>query len=309
FYQNGSYVNNHVALSGATEKFNYRLSYSNNYTKGMLPNNQMKRNSLDLNIGGELNKIFSTEFGASFSNTLAQNFYSQGRYYYGGGQNLGFNTYYLPRNINSEDWYKTYRNPDNSINYLGGNFDNAINAFARFDKNNFYRHENSLLSYLQLKAQITPWLDLSAKGNINVYQIYNEEKNYGNDVNNTGGYYSSGGELNTGYNLLFMAHANKKVMNDDLSIDLRVLNEIYGNRQKENYGAHTNGGLSVPNEFFLGNSVLNYQNNIQYGISKPSLLTYGLAGILNLNYKQYLNIEFTGRNDWISTLAYPASVP
>lgn len=309
FYQNGSYVNNHVALSGATEKFNYRLSYSNNYTKGMLPNNQMKRNSLDLNIGGELNKVFSTEFGASYSNTVAENFYSQGRYYYGGGQNLGFNTYYLPRNINSEDWYKTYRNADNSINYLGGNFDNAINAFARFDKNNFSRNENSLLSYLQIKAQVAPWLDLSAKGNINLYKIYNEEKNFGNEVNNRGGYYSSGGQFNTGYNLLFMAHATKKVMNDDLSIDLRVLNEIYGNRQTESYGARTNGGLSVPNEFFLGNSVLNYQNNISYGIAKPSLLTYGLAGVLNLNYKEFLNLEITGRNDWISTLAYPASVP
>ena len=309
FYQNGQYVNNHVALSGATEKFNYRLSYSNNYTKGMLPNNQLKRNSLDLNIGGELNKVFSTEFGASYSNTVAENFYSQGRYYYGGGQNLGFNTYYLPRNIDSKDWYKTYRNPDNSINYLGGNFDNAINAFARIDKNNFQRHENSLLSYLQIKAQVNSWLDLSAKGNINVYKIYNEEKNLGNDLNNTGGYYASGGELNTGYNMLFMAHATKKVMKDNLGIDLRIINEIYGNRQSERYGANTNGGLSVPNQFFLGNSVLNYQNNIYYGLSKPSLLTYGLGAILNLNYKNFLNVELTGRNDWISTLAYPKSVP
>ena len=309
FYQNGQYVNNHVALSGASDKFNYRLSYSNNYTKGMLPNNQLKRNSLDLSIGGELNKVFSTEFGASYSNTIAENFYSQGRYYYGGGQNLGFNTYYLPRNINSEDWYHTYRKADNSINYLGGNFDNAINAFDRFDKNNFYRHENSLLSYLQIKAQVTSWLDLSAKGNINVYKIYNEEKNYGNGINNTGGYYSSGGELTTGYNLLFMAHATKKVMSDKLGIDLRLLNEIYGNRQGESYGANTNGGLSVPNEFFLGNSVLNYQNNIRYNLNKPSLLTYGLGAILNLNYKEFLNVELTGRNDWISTLAYPKSVP
>ncbi|MEO6684239.1 MAG: SusC/RagA family TonB-linked outer membrane protein [Ginsengibacter sp.] len=309
FYQNGSYLNNHIALSGASEKFNYRLSYSNNHTKGMLPNNELKRNSLDLNVGGELNKVFSTEFGASYSNTVAQNFYSQGRYYFGGGQNLGFNTYYLPRNIDSKDWYRKYRNPDNSINFLGGNFDNAINGFARIDKNNFYRNENSLLSYLQLKAQVAPWLDLSAKGNINVYKIYNEEKNYGNGLNNIGGYYGTGGELNTGYNLLFMAHATKKVMKDDLGIDLRIINEIFGNRQSEYYGANTNGGLSVPNEFFLGNSVLNYQNNVRYGVSKPSLLTYGLGAILNLNYKEWLNVELTGRNDWISTLAYPASVP
>lgn len=310
FYQNGAYVNNNLALSGANDKFHYRLSYSNNYTKGILPNNQLKRNAFDINVGGDINKVFSTEIGVSYANTVAENFYSQGRYYYGGGQNLGFNTYYLPRNINSADWYKTYRKPDNSINYLGGNFDNAINAFARIDKNNLYRHENSLLAYTQLRAQVTPWLDLSAKANINVYKIYTEEKNYGNNINNTGGNYATGGSYSTDYTLLFMAHAAKKIMHDKLAIDVRIYNETYGNRQGESYGASTNGQLGVPNQFFLGNSLLNYYNtdHISYNLYKPSLVTYGLGGILNLNYKDYLNLELTGRNDWISTLAYPADI-
>ena len=99
FYQNGSYVNNNLVLSGGGEKFGYRMSYSNNHTKGMLPNNEMDRNSIDFKMNGSLNKVFSTELGLAYANTVAKNFYSQGRYYYGGGQNLGFNTYYLPRNI------------------------------------------------------------------------------------------------------------------------------------------------------------------------------------------------------------------
>jgi iron complex outermembrane receptor protein len=321
FYQNGAYVNNNIALSGANDKFHYRLSYSNNFTNGMLPNNQMQRNAFDINIGGDINKVFSTEIGVNYANTLAKNFYSQGRYYYGGGQNLGFNTYYLPRNINSDDWYKTYRKPDNSINYLGGNFDNAINGFARIDKNNYYRNENSLLGYVQLKAQVTPWLDLSGKGNINYYKIHTEEKDLGNNVNNTGGYFATGGSYTTDYNLLFMAHAVKKVMNNNLNIDLRILNEIYGNKLGESYFAQSNGGLSVPNQFLLGNSVksvpvefysgnsIRDQNgNTYYNLNRPSSLTYGLGGILNLNYKEYLNLELTGRNDWISTLTYPNGV-
>src|SRR5690606_38823558 len=65
-----------------------------------------------------------------------------------------------------------------------------------------------------------------------------------------------------------------------------------------------------PNQFFLGNSVQAIQNVIAYsGPQYPSLLTIGLGGILNLGYKDYLNLEITGRNDWLSTLTYPKDIP
>nr|WP_068890533.1 SusC/RagA family TonB-linked outer membrane protein [Pedobacter panaciterrae] len=315
FYQNGNYINNNIAISGASDKFNYRLSYSNNSSKGMLPNNSLKRNAFDIKVGGDINQVFSTDIGISYANTKTSNYYSQGRYFYGGGQNLAFNTYYLPRNLDVADWYSTYRNADNSIKPGAfGNLSSVVNAFSRFDKNNYTRSENSLLAYAQLKAQVTPWLDLSGRANINYLKISDEEKDYGNDKDNKGGYYSASGNYTTDYNLLFMAHATKKAMNNDLNIDLRILNEIYGNRLSENYGGSTNGGLTVPNQFFLGNSVNNPQNNIFYKVNDlpgpqyPSLYTIGLGGILNLNYKEFLNLEITGRNDWLSTLTYPADI-
>ena len=310
FYQNGKYVNNNIALSGGSEKFTYRFSYSNNYTKGTLPHNDLRRNAFDIKLNGQLNKVFSTEFGLSYANTGARNFYSQGRYYYGGGQNLGFNTYYLPRNIDMKDWYATYRNADNEADYVHayGNLSAVVNAFSRFDKNNFYRHENSLIGFTQLKAQATSWLDFSARANVNYYKIFTEEKNLGNEKYNRGGYYGIGGNYSTDYTLLFMGHATTSFLNKDLTADFRLVNEIYGNRQGESYSAHTDGGLSVPNQFFLGNSVNNIQNTYSYNLNKPSKMTVGLAGILNLNYKRFLNLEITGRNDWLSTLTYPYAV-
>ncbi|RFS24963.1 SusC/RagA family TonB-linked outer membrane protein [Chitinophaga silvatica] len=314
FYQNGNFINNNIAISSATDKFNYRLSYSNNHTNGTLPNNGMQRNSVALKIGAKLNDIFSTDFGVSYSNTVAKNFFSQGRWAYGGGQNLAFNTYYLPRNIDFQEWHNTYRRADNGINGNAfGNLISAQNAFARFDKNNYYRHENSVLGYLQLKAQVNPWLDLSARGNLNLYKIRTEEKNYGNDINNAGGYYASGGSYTGDYTMLFMAHAVKTAMNNDLTIDMRLYNEDFGDMYNESYGASINGALSVPNQFFLGNSSQNIQSKYYYGTQDvpgpryPSQLTIGVGGILNLNYKQYLNLELTGRNDWRSTLTYPVA--
>ncbi len=322
FYQNGNYINNNLALSGANDKFNYRFSYSNNSSNGILPNNGLKRNAFAIKVGGELNKVFSTEIGINYANTVTSNYYNQGRYAYGGGSNLAFNTYYLPRNLDYNDWKATYRNADNSINSAGvfGNLNSVTAAFSVFDKNHFSNSENSFLSYMQLKAQVAPWLDLSGRANVNFQKAFRETKNYGNDKNNVGGYYDSGGIYSTDYTLLFMAHAAKKVLNNDLNIDFRILNEIYGNGLAERWGASTNGGLAVPNQFFLGNSVNTLTNNYYYnynvppysdypGAQKPSMRTIGLAGDLNLNYKEYLNLEVTGRNDWLSTLTYPSNVP
>lgn len=310
FYQDGQYVNNNVALNGGTEKFGFRLSYSNNYTKGALPNNALKRNAIDFKMNGQINKVFSTEMGLAYANTDAKNFFSMGRYFHSTGQNLGFNTYYLPRNIDTREWYATYRAADNTPDFTHAysNLASVVNAFSRFDKNNYVRRENSLIGFTQLKAQVTPWLDFSARANVNFYKIATEEKNMGNDKDHKGGYYGIGGNSSTDYTLLFMGHATKSFMNNDLTADFRVVNEIYGNRQGESYSVNTSGGLSVPNQFLLGNSVNNIQSNYRYGITKPSKQTVGLAGIINLSYKNFLNLELTGRNDWLSTLTYPYAV-
>ena len=307
FYQDGNYINNNLTLSGGSDKGTYRISYSNTNAKGILPNNGLKRNAVDIKLSGSLNKIFSTEVGINYANTKTSNFYNQSRYQYVNGVNLGFNTYYMPRNTDFADWYATYRNPDNSIKPTS--FGRITSGFATIDKNNFTNNENSLLAYTLVKAQVTPWLDLSGRANINYQKSFQETKNYGNGANNAGGTYAVGGRYSTDYNLLFMAHAIKKFLNDDLTVDLRLLNEHYGNRLGENYSAKTDGGLKVPNQFFLSNSINALQNKYTYGISYPSAYTIGAGAVLNLNYKEYLNLEIAGRNDWISTLTYPEGVP
>ncbi|WP_316749458.1 SusC/RagA family TonB-linked outer membrane protein [Pedobacter gandavensis] len=318
FYRNGNYINNNVALGGSTDKFNYRVSYSNTSNKGILPNNGLKRDAIDVKVGGEINKIFSSEMGISYANTRTSNYFNQSRFSVYGDNALAFSTYYLPRNIDFADWYAGYRNPANNEIYTyskpGGNFDAVVNTFSRIDKKNYTNHENSLLGFLQLKAQVNPWLDFSARGNFNYQKNFAESKEYGNEKDNKGGYYSAGGGYSTDYTLLFMAHANKDI-SDDLNVDVRLINEIYGDKLGETYSANTNGGLAVPNFFFLDNSVKPIQGDAvnlttrKYSVNKPSRETIGIAGVVNFSYKKYLNLELSGRNDWISVLTYPKIVP
>ncbi len=310
FFQTGNFINNSIALSGGSDKFTYRLAYTNTQNKGTLVNNSLKRNAVDFKTTGQLNNVFSIEMGINYAGSATTNGFAQGRYDWPGGTNVGFMTYYaVPRNANLDAWRQDYRNPDGSLRSYGYSlWDNQVNSlFNRFDNRNQVRNENSLLANLTLKAQVTPWLDLSARGNYNFYKIQTETQERGSGAGGKGGSFGQDGSYKGNYNALFSAHAVKQV-SPDLNIDFRVLSEIYGNSFQENYSRSTRGGLIVPNQFVLGNSVLNTINpgNIDYGFARPSSRVYGLAGLLNLNYKDYLNVEITGRNDWVSSLTYPA---
>ena len=316
FYRTGKFVNNNIAISGGNEKLNIRFSYSNTRNSGMLPNNELNRNAFDFKLRGQVNDVFSVDFGLSYANSVTKNWFSSGRYDWGSGQNLAFLSYYLPRNLDIADWYSKYRKADNTPDYnnpfaaFTGNGQAIINAFSKFDKNNSFRYENSLLSYFQLKAQILPWLDASAKVNVNHRKNRNEEKNYGNNTNNQGGLFASYGSNATDYNILAQLHGRHKIAND-WDLDARIFHETYGNTFGEEFGAQTIGGLAVPNQFFLGNSVENLRNvdwNPSYSFNRPNRLVYGAGAIANISYKDIFNVELTFRNDWLSVLTYPDNV-
>lgn len=312
FFQDGAYINNNVTLSGGSDKITYRLSYSNLNNKGLLVNNKIDRNSFNFRTTGQINKVFSMEAGASYALTNSKNAFGQGRYYWPSGQNVGFMTYYaVPRNADLATWKNNYRNADGSMkSYSYGLYDAQVNStFNRFDNMDDTRYEKSLLTDILLKAQITNSIDLSAKANFNNYRVFSETKEKGGGAFGAGGYYGLGGNYSSSYNYLFMAHTAHKAFNNNLDIDFRVLNEVYGNGKSESYGASTNGGLIVPNVFTLSNSVNDIRDNRSYSYSRPNNKVIGVGGILNLGWKNYLNLELTSRQDWISSLTYPVGVP
>src|SRR5690606_3024706 len=54
FYETGTTFNNNIALSGGSDKANFRLSFSDFNTKGIVPNTDQKRQNFSLNAGLDL---------------------------------------------------------------------------------------------------------------------------------------------------------------------------------------------------------------------------------------------------------------
>lgn len=304
-YQDGHYQNTNVAVSGGSDKGNFRLSYSNTNNEGVLPNNELVRNAISLRGNSRLNEVFSLDFGASYTKSAVKNAASQGRYFT--SSNLGrLTTYVLPRNFDLTFYRNHYRNTDGSlIDYgVGTEVRDNIN---RMDSRSDSRTEESMLANLQLNAQITHWLDASVKVNYNLYKYFNETKERGAGIGYAGGSYSIGGYETGSYNGLAMLHGGYKFLDDNLTLDVRIASEIYGNNRTQSWSKATKDGLIVPQVYAISNSVGKVEPKYTY--TPANQRTVGLAGIVNLNWKDQVNLEITGRNDWMSTLMYPSTVP
>lgn len=305
-YQNGGYQNINAAVSGGSDRGNFRLSYSNTLNKGVLPGNQLKRNAISLRGNSKPNEVFSVDFGVSYTKTETRNGAAQGQYF--DASNFGRTlSYVMPRNFDLEYYRNNYRNDDGSLKEYDKYFVNIRDNINRIDSRDDRRREESVLANLQLNMQFTSWLDASVKVNYNLYRIFNETKERGTGIGYAGGYYGIGGEDRGTYNGLAMLHGGTKLLDDRLSLDVRVMSEIYGNNRTQSWSKHTEGGLITPEIYSIANSVSKVFPSYEY--TPANQRTVGLAGIVNLNWKEQVNLEITGRNDWMSTLMYPAIVP
>lgn len=302
-YQDGNYWNTHLAINGGNERAVFRVSYSHTDNGGVLKNNSFKRDAISLKSNGKINDIFSVDIGVNYARSTAENAYDQG--FYREGQNLGLmTTYYMPRSLDLERFYKNYRDPITNGVKSQSLYGTLANFMHRLDYYNESRNEESVVGNVALRARVSENLKFLAQGNYNIYNTLTTNKQYGaGPYLSGGGYYGVNGSRRNNYNFLIMADGSKNFLNGDLETNLKVANEIYGNGSNENWGKNTNGGLIVPGLFAFSNSV----NTIfpTYNYTKPNYKVVGLFAVLNLAYKNQLFLEASARNDWNSSLLYP----
>lgn len=302
-YQNGNYLNTNVAINGGNEKAVFRLSYSRTDNNGVLKNNEFTRDAVSFKTNGQISKIFFVDFGLNYTRSKARNAYDQG--FYREGQNLALMTsYYMPRSLDLADFYKNYRDSVTNAIKSQAVYSTIANFLHRMEYYDEIRNEESVLNNLQLRAQISPNIAVTAKANYNIYNVNGKRTEYGGGPYlSGGGYYGISGSRSGNYNFLFLIDMNKKLMKDNLDVNFKIVNEIYGTSKNESWNKGTNGGLIVPGLFAFANSINTIYPTVNY--TKPNNKVIGLSGILNFAWKNQLFLELTGRNDWVSTLLYP----
>ena len=310
-YQNTKYDNVSVALTGGSDKATYRLSYGYTSTDGSMPNNNFSRHSINFTTNGKINDVFSTNLNVQYSNSNTKNaFYNNG---YDWNTVPGYITAATINRNTDVKWYQEHYIDYTTWERYGTASLGGVNSLLnKIVDDNTTRNEQTIIAQLGISAQFTDWLDANVSISYNNWQTFTEDKNYGSSKGRLGGdgYYGIAGGTSGSYDGIAQIHSNNRFVDDNLELDVRLFGEIYGNTRSTSFNKHTNGGLITPGLWTFGNSKNAITtSDMGAGMTQRNNMTVGVGGVVNLSWKDQINLEVTGRNDWLSTLLYPTWIP
>jgi TonB-linked SusC/RagA family outer membrane protein len=299
FFRTGTSLNNSVGIRAGTSKVQSYLSYTNNYVQGIVPKNNLTRNTINLRLTSELSKRLSVDTKVTY---IAQNIDNRPRT--GEENSPVMDVYQTPRNVSNSDarnsetrdafdvptptpWPSTlksiYQNPYWMINRT------AINETR-----------SRLMGFVTAKFKFTDWLNIQGRANLD-RSVDTREELYSQGTllwgNNPGGTYNfTNGLITQKWYDLILTGDNK--LSEKFSINYRI-GAIYQDNQN-GYKDVSAAGLNVANKF-----------NIGYGTTpQPSeALTHTRvnAGFAQatIDYKDAIFLEGSYRVDYASALPPP----
>jgi iron complex outermembrane recepter protein len=306
-FQTGLNSSTTVAMTHANENSNVRLSVTHQDNKGISLGSENVKNIANLNSSFKLGKNYTVDMVVNYINQKVTNRpYSIDR--------LTNNFTGMMGRFDNGDWYldkyktsKGYRyvtgagtqslTPDENIIYNGMKGDIADFVW-RVKENNSVENSNRLIGSLTNTWQIVDGLKL--RGRIATdYTARGTENSNTSEIPlafGTSGYFGLESYQNNIRYGDIMLMFNKKITED---IEIGAMAGYTGQQETgTSMSRGTTDGLSTENLFDLAASV----NTPSSGSSRYEIVKDAVIGTVNGNYKNYLFIEGTLRNDRTSTM-------
>lgn len=290
FYRTGINEQSSVSLSGKTDKITYRFGISNVFDRSNLPNANMNQQGLNLNTTYDISSKLHLTVNANYIFEKVKNRANLSD----GNGNVNATLLYLANSFDVR-WLEPAVDEDGKELIPGNNvyFNNPY--FLQNRKSN-ESNKNRLTGAVTLRYDIFDWLYAQGQVTRDGYNLDLRQVQPDGAAADPNGwlneYQKSYSEMNMNYLLGF----NKKV--SDFSINATFGGNTQRNITKQ-YG--TDGGIRpfLVSGFYSANNV----GNKLYGKTYAEYRVNSIYGTADFGFKDYLFLNFTGRNDWFSTLS------
>ncbi len=291
FFETGVTLSNNISVTSASEFGNVRFSYTNLDQKGMVPNTDLRRNTVSLKT--DLNLTEKLKFNASVNYVNSQSDNRPAISY--GTESLMYLWIWYGRQINTKN-LRNYWMPglegQQQFNYNYNYHDNPY--FTTYENTNG-QNKNRMFGTVSASYQFTDELSLMFRTGIDFYNELRDRRRAFSTQRFPKGMYREDKlffyEQNTDFLLTY-----SKELNPDFEFTVSV----GGNqmRQTNNYNETVAPQLLIPGIYNFSNSAVNLQVE-QYDQEKKINSIYGYG---QFAYKNMIFLDVTGRNDWSSTL-------
>ncbi len=290
FLRTGSTFTNTVAVGSSNENSSFRASITNLNSKGLYPNNDMNKQTL--NVRGTSNIKDIVELDAKI--TYIHNKVNNRPYLTESGANAGLSMTVMPRNIGVDDLRaNTYNADGNEMTWT--NDPTYNNMYWVLDNRANNDEKNRMQTMMSLKFNFLKRFSFLVRSGLDYSnRTFRETANEGSLTVASG---RGSMSHSSGNNIEWNSDALLTYGNDagDFIYDL----SLGGNYRYDQWkGLNQSGnGMKIPDFFHISN--FNEYGTGEWFGEKAVMSLYGLG---QLAYKNFLYFDFTVRNDWSSTL-------
>ncbi|WP_316817523.1 SusC/RagA family TonB-linked outer membrane protein [Pedobacter nyackensis] len=297
FFRTGIANTNNIAVSGASDKTTYRLSYTNKNVRGTVPNSSLGRNAVNfsgstqlgiVNVFSNLNYIKNTSLGRPWTGASNRNIMLEA--FQWGGVQVDYKRLsdYKREDGTPRPWNRTgYLNTPaaKATRFIDNPYWSAYESYLEENRDRIYGN-------IGFTVDANNWLKLTGKVHADIYTfeyqdriaVYSRSQSQYQDYSN---------HFNE-FNYEFLASAKHNW--GDFSLSGNAGGNIR-DQQRRIIDGLTQGGLIIPQYYNLKNAPTVLNNNNFYHKQ-----VYSLYGSFSAGWKGMLYLDGTLRNDWSSTL-------
>lgn len=292
FFRTGVTLANNVSIAGDNEKANVRFSWTNLDQKGIVPNTDLKRNTLALNTGVNLiPEKLTLNVTANYQNTLSGN---RPNISYG-TESLMYLWIWYGRQINTRNLRDYWMPGQEGVQQFNYNYNYHDNPYFTVYENTNGQQKNRIFGNVMLNYKITDKLNLMLRTGLDNYNELRDRKRAFSTQRFPRGHYREDNvyfnERNTDF-LLSYSETGKSVWTYNIAVGGNLMS------QENRFLQLVAPELLIPGIYNFTNTAVALQTE-QFNSEKRINSLYGFGQI---GYKNILFLDITGRNDWSSTL-------
>lgn len=292
FLETGITSTNALSISGATDKAVYRLGYSNMINKGMIPNSDLFRHSLNFSNSYQFNSKLAVSADINISRNKSNNRPATG--------NRGANpleAVYNHPHVNVKDLEDYWVPGQEEIQQLTASANHDNPYFIAYGINNGFVRDR-VFGNIKTEYKFSDALKTHLRLSLDTYNENRETKIPYSYTRERKGAYHLQNLGRTESNIELLTTYNKAW--DNFNLTLSGGGNVMRQDYFDNYmGSATNAGLIVPGLYRI-NNVPN--TGIRYSNSTSEKMIYSVFAVASVGFKDQLYVDLSGRNDWSSTL-------
>lgn len=300
FFETGLNLSNTIAVTNATDKGSFRLSYTNESTEGILPNSEIDRNMLSFNSSLQFSDKATASVSANYINTDVVGRYGTG---------------YTGTNVMQSfgQWFQTNVDMDRLVDYRNEfgeqrawNYHHPITDLRPyyFDNPYWVRYENfendnrdRLFGNVLLQYDLMEGLTINGRSSVDFYNFTVEER-------------IAKGSAITSVPMYSKDMYKFRERNDELFLtgeaDLGEVFSLTGllgisrrSTMRERTQVETFNGLVIDRVYSVDNTL---SPEIGFTDDFTEKKQRSVYGSLSLGFNNMLFLDLTARNDWSSAL-------